>query len=287
MSLKMMVLAKQVPDTKRISGQAMKEDGTVNRAALPTIFNPDDFAALEIALQMKEKYGGTVTLISMGPPQASEVLRQSLYRGADDAYLVSDRAFAGSDTLATAYTLANAIKLLGGADVILAGRQAIDGDTAQVGPQVAEKLGIPQVTFVDAIDDVRGKDIFLTRGIEGGFEKIRTKLPCLITVPDSAAHPRPPRLKLELKYKKYRTPFELGADAKAVETLKGQGRLLKTLGAADLKLETAQCGFAGSPTKVHHIESIVLTAKEIKKYEPSEAGVTSLIRELIAEHTLG
>ena len=144
------VLVKQVPDTHNITGDAMTKDGTMNRNALSAIFNPEDLNALEMALQIKERHGGTVTVITMGPPKAADILRESLWRGADRVVLLTDRRFAGADTLATSVALQKAIEKIGRYDLILAGRQAIDGDTAQVGPQTAEKLGIPQITYAES-----------------------------------------------------------------------------------------------------------------------------------------
>ena len=145
--LKIVVLAKQVPDTRNVGKDPMKADGTVNRAALPAIFNPEDLNALEQALRLKDKIEGTtVHILTMGPGRAAEIIREAMFRGADGGFLLSDRAFAGSDTLATSYALACALQNLK-TDLLICGRQAIDGDTAQVGPQVAEKLGIPQVTY--------------------------------------------------------------------------------------------------------------------------------------------
>ena len=152
---KIIVLAKQVPDTRNVGKDAMKADGTVNRAALPAIFNPEDLNALEQALRIKDKFpGSTITLLTMGPGRAAEIIREGLFRGADDGILLTDRAFAGSDTLATSYAIAQTLKKYGKFDIIVAGRQAIDGDTAQVGPQVAEKLGIPQVTYAEEIQSI-------------------------------------------------------------------------------------------------------------------------------------
>ena len=142
MALKIVVLAKQVPDTRNVGKDAMTAEGTVNRAALPAIFNPEDLNALEQALRLKEQNpGSTVGILTMGPPRAGEIIRQGLYRGADTGWLLTDRLFAGADTLATSYALATAIKKIGDVDIVIGGRQAIDGDTAQVGPQVAQKLG--------------------------------------------------------------------------------------------------------------------------------------------------
>ncbi|MBI9099411.1 MAG: electron transfer flavoprotein subunit beta/FixA family protein, partial [Spirochaetaceae bacterium] len=159
MSFQMIVTVKQVPDTQAISGEAMTPEGTVNRSALPAIFNPEDLNALEEALKIKEQFGGHITAISMGPPSAAEVLRECYYRGADDLILLSDKSFAGSDTLATSLTLAYGIKKIGHFDIIFCGRQAIDGDTAQVGPQLAEKLDVNQLTSVSSILDVQNDSI--------------------------------------------------------------------------------------------------------------------------------
>ena len=152
--LRIVVLVKQVPDTANVTGEAMKEDGTINRSALPAVFNPEDLNALEEALKLKDRHGARVTVVTMGPPAAVQVLRESLYRGADEVILLTDKAFAGADTLATSYALSLAVQKLGGADLVLCGRQAIDGDTAQVGPQTAEKLGYPQITCVSRIDEL-------------------------------------------------------------------------------------------------------------------------------------
>ena len=147
--MRIIVLAKQVPDTRNVGKDAMKEDGTINRGALPAIFNPEDLNALEQALRIKDKFPGTtITMLTMGPGRAAEIIREGMFRGADNGYLLTDRSFAGADTLATSYALSMAIRKIGDFDLIIGGRQAIDGDTAQVGPQVAEKLGLPQVTNV-------------------------------------------------------------------------------------------------------------------------------------------
>ena len=194
MSLKIIVLAKQVPDTRNVGKDAMKEDGTINRAALPAIFNPEDLNALEQALRLKDAYPGTtVTLLTMGPGRAAEIIREGLYRGADGGYLLTDRAFAGADTLATSYALATAIKKIGDYDIIIGGRQAIDGDTAQVGPQVAEKLGLTQVTYAEEILNVdeKNRSITVKRHIDGGVETVEGPLPIVITVNGSAAPCRP------------------------------------------------------------------------------------------------
>ena len=179
MSFKMIVLVKQVPDTHNVSGDAMRPDGTVNRAALPAIFNPEDLNAMEEALKIKDIHGGSITVVTMGPPKAADVLKECLYRGADDVILVTDRAFAGADTLATSYALKCAIEKVGKFDIILCGRQAIDGDTAQVGPQTAEKLNLNQVTCVDKIQEITKKYVIARRSIEGGYETVKASLPVL------------------------------------------------------------------------------------------------------------
>ena len=208
--LRVVVLVKQVPDTANVTGEAMKEDGTINRVALPAIFNPEDLNALEEALRLKDRHGARVIVITMGPPGAVQVLRESLYRGADEVILLTDKAFAGADTLATSYALAKAIEKVGDVDLVLCGRQAIDGDTAQVGPQTAEKLGVPQITNVSRIDEVaaaapgvaggRGR-VVATRSVEGGFETLESPLPALLTITGEANEPRPPSVKLVMVYK--------------------------------------------------------------------------------------
>ncbi|MGB3841237.1 MAG: electron transfer flavoprotein subunit beta/FixA family protein, partial [Bacteroidales bacterium] len=183
MSFKIVVLAKQVPDTANVTQDAMKEDGTVNRAVLPVIFNPDDLHALEMALSVKDKIKGSeVILLTMGPVRATEIIREALFRGADRGYLLTDRRFAGSDTLATSYALSMAIKKLWPVDLVFTGRQAIDGDTAQVGPQTAEKLGLSQITYAEKLIDIDDSSITIKRRLGRGIEIIKAPLPCLITV---------------------------------------------------------------------------------------------------------
>ena len=219
MSLKIVVLAKQVPDTRNVGKDAMTAEGTVNRAALPAIFNPEDLNALEQALRLKDTHpGSTITILTMGPGRAAEVIREGLFRGADNGYLLTDRAFAGADTLATSYALATAIKKIGEYDIIIGGRQAIDGDTAQVGPQVAEKLGLTQITYAEEILalDEEAKRITVKRHIDGGVETVEGPLPIVITVNGSAAPCRPRNAKLVMKYKR-----ALGAQEKAALTQDG------------------------------------------------------------------
>ena len=292
MSLKIVVLAKQVPDTRNVGKDAMKADGTINRAALPAIFNPEDLNALEQALRLKDKHPGTtVTMLTMGPGRAAEIIREGLYRGADGGYLLTDRAFAGADTLATSYALATAIRMIGEYDLIIGGRQAIDGDTAQVGPQVAEKLGLAQVTYAEEIISVdeAARKALIRRHIDGGVETVEAPLPLVITVNGSAAPCRPRNAKLVMKYKRAMAPMEMPAEGLpyAEEYEKKPYLTLGQLSAADVEADLAQCGLSGSPTKVKAIENIVFKAKESKVLTASDADVESLIQELLANHTIG
>jgi electron transfer flavoprotein beta subunit len=283
------VLAKQVPDTKAITGKAMNDDGTVNRSALPAVFNPEDLNALELALQIKETYGGTVTIMTMGLPSACEVLREGLYRGADRAILVTDRRCAASDTLATSYILSCAVKKLVRYDFVLCGRQAIDGDTAQVGPQIAEKLHIPQITYVEELIDLQGDTVVVRRNIGAGWEKIQGKLPILLTVMETANEPRPAGAKWMMKYKKAKSPAELSKEKSESEkeVLAQKGLLIEEWNLDDLEADLQWCGRDGSPTKVHRIQSVVLTATEQKDITPTEEGIRSMVHELIEDHTIG
>ena len=295
MSLKIVVLAKQVPDTRNVGKDAMNADGTINRAALPAIFNPEDLNALEQALRLKDTHpGSTVTILTMGPGRAAEIIREGLYRGADNGYLLTDRAFAGADTLATSYALATAIRKIGEYDIIVGGRQAIDGDTAQVGPQVAEKLGLPQVTYVEEIQEVKDGRIRVKRHIDGGVETVEAPLPIVLTVNGSAAPCRPRNAKLVQKYKR-----ALGGQEKAAITKDGAELPYASLyesrpylnitewSVADVNGDTKQCGLSGSPTKVKKIENIIFQAKESKTITGSDADVENLIVELLANHTIG
>lgn len=289
------VLVKQVPDTKRITGQAMNEDGTVNRAALPAIFNPEDLNALEMALAIKDKYGGQVTVMTMGLPAAAAVLREALFRGADRAILITDKRCAASDTLATSYILSCAVKKLQ-YDLVLCGRQAIDGDTAQVGPQVAEKLHLPQITYVEQIIKLQPNSIIARRNLGNGWQEVRTTLPALLTVVDSANEPRVPCAKRLMKYKSAKCRAEIEAMAKNdpsinVETvcrdLQSRGLLIDQWDLDYLQADLRWCGRDGSPTKVHRIQSVVLTAKETKEVAPTQEAINAMIHELIVDHTIG
>jgi len=290
---KSIVLIKQVPDTKNISGNVMKEDGTVNRAALPAIFNPDDLNALEMAITIREKFGGSISVITMGPPRSAEILRESLYRGADEVIQLSDKRFAGADTLATAYTLSKAIKKMGTFDFVFCGRQAIDGDTAQVGPQVAGKLNIPHITFVENIENIDNDIIIVKRTIEGGFEILQTKIPVLLTVMGTANEPRYPSSKLMMKFKKAKSLAEIESECKnnleneKISSLEKQKLFIKTWKVEDIDIDVNDCGSKGSPTRVAKVENVHLIPTSIKKIDPNIQSIRELISELISEHILG
>lgn len=298
MKRQLIVFVKQVPDTKNITGEAMTPEGTVNRAALPAIFNPEDLNALELGLSLKDRYGFRVIVATMGPPNAAAVLREALYRGADETYLITDRAFAGADTLATSYALSRLALVIKNYDLILCGRQAIDGDTAQVGPQLAEKLNLPQVSYVEEVMDVCENKIRARRAIEGGYEVLESPLPALMTVID-ANEPRPAALRRLMKYKRAMTRSELSkahananytdAEVLAVEeeNLKNKDLWINEVNSADIKADVERIGMKGSPTKVKMIESVVLKAGAVKTIEPTEEGIGKLIHELIEDHTLG
>ena len=290
MSLKIIVLAKQVPDTRNVGKDAMKEDGTVNRAALPAIFNPEDLNALEQALRLKDAFPDTtITLLTMGPGRAAEIIREGLYRGADCGYLLTDRAFAGADTLATSYALSMAIRKINAYDLIICGRQAIDGDTAQVGPQVAEKLGLPQITYAEEILRVDNGRITVKRRLERGVESVECNLPVVVTVNGSAPACRTRNAKLVQKYKHAKTVTEKQeADTDYIELFNSRPYLnLQEWGVTDVNADVRLCGLSGSPTKVKKIENVVFQAKESKTLEPTDAGIEELMKELIANHTIG
>jgi electron transfer flavoprotein beta subunit len=290
MEYKIIVLAKQVPDTRNVGKDAMTEAGTVNRAALPAIFNPDDLLALEQALQIKDQNPGTkVGVLTMGPPRAGEIIRQGLYRGADTGWLLTDRLFAGADTLATSYALATAIKKIGMPDIIIGGRQAIDGDTAQVGPQVAQKLGLTQVTYAEEILKIEDGKATIRRHIDGGVETVVAPLPLVITVNGSATPCRPCNAKLVMKYKRATCPSERPAEPGKYDYLYEQKPYLNLTqwSVADVDGDPQQCGGAGSPTKVKAVQNIVFQAKESKTLSGSDADVEGLIQELLNEKIIG
>jgi electron transfer flavoprotein beta subunit len=296
------VLVKQVPDTKKITGDVMNDDGTVKRSALPAIFNPEDLNALEMALQVKERYGGHITVITMGLPGASSILRGSLYRGADDVILITDPRCAASDTLATSYILSCAVKKLD-YDIVLCGRQAIDGDTAQVGPQTAEKLDVTQITYIEELEQLDGREITARRNIGNGWQQVKAELPVLLTVTGSANEPRVAAAKKMMKYKKAMTPFEIeqkirteNPDASQADInelvehkfgeMEKAGLLIKQWDLDCVEADLSWCGQNGSPTKVHRIQSVVLAAKESKQIEPNEKGIADMIHELIEDKTI-
>ncbi|HBF87346.1 MAG TPA: electron transfer flavoprotein subunit beta [Bacteroidales bacterium] len=288
-NLKIIVLAKQVPDTRNVGKDAMKADGTVNRGALPAIFNPEDLNALEQALRIKEKYENvTITILTMGPGRAAEIIREAMYRGADGGYLLTDRKFAGSDTLATSYALSLAIKKID-YDIIIAGRQAIDGDTAQVGPQIAEKLSIPQITYAEEIFSVEKGEVTVKRRLERGIEVVKAKLPAMITVHSSAPECRPRHAKQYLKFKHARTTSEMqDASEDYMQLQKDRPYLfIKEISADDINVDVNWVGLSGSPTKVKKIENVVFTAKESKKLGSSVEEIDELMKELISNHTIG
>lgn len=291
------VLVKQVPDTRAVTGEVMTEDGTMNRSALPAIFNPEDLNALEMALQVKEKYGGEVTVVTMGPLQAAEVLRAALYRGADRVILLSDRKFAGADTQATSYTLKCAIDKIGAFDLVFCGRQAIDGDTAQVGPQVAEKLGVPQITYAEMIVQLDDAGIVVQRAFDLGTELVRCKLPCLLTVVGSANQPRPPSARKRIEAKLAATAAELprllekwpefDTQQALQDYLTERGLLIPVWTAADLQVDEALLGLAGSPTQVYKVNYVVLESSESKEVSPTPQDIQAMIQELVREYIVG
>ncbi|MEI7836185.1 MAG: electron transfer flavoprotein subunit beta/FixA family protein, partial [Planctomycetota bacterium] len=297
------VCVKQVPDTKRITGEAMTAEGTVNRAALPAIFNPEDLNALEEALAIREQFGGTITVVTMGLPTACDVLREALFRGADRVILVTDRRAAASDTLATSYILSCAVKKMK-ADIVLCGRQAIDGDTAQVGPQLAEKLGLPLITYVEQLMSLKDGLLHVRRNIGNGWEEVECQLPALLTVMETANVPRPAAVRRIMKAKKARCTAEVAKaveeqmasaapEAKAAEVknrcgeLAKAGLLIEQWTLDDIEADLAWCGKSGSPTKVHRIQSVVLSGGEYHEYPPTDEGAAQLISTLIEDHTIG
>lgn len=290
MSLNIIVLAKQVPDTRNVGKDAMKEDGTINRAALPAIFNPEDLNALEQALRIKDANpGSTVTILTMGLPRAAEVIREAMFRGADGGIVLTDRVLGGADTLATSYSLAQAVKKFGNYDIILGGRQAIDGDTAQVGPQIAEKLGLPQVTYAEEILDLSNGHVTVKRRLENGVETVKCPLPCVVTVNGSAAECRPRNAMRLQKYKYAASSSEkekLSADRQALLEKRPYLNIAEW-SAAFVDADPEQIGLPGSPTKVKAIENVVFTAKEARRIENDDEQLEDLVKELIANHTIG
>lgn len=290
MSFRIVVLAKQVPDTRNVGKDAMKADGTVNRAALPAIYNPEDLNALEMALEIKSKIkDAEVIVLTMGPPRAAEIIRESVYRGADKGYLITDRKFAGSDTLATSYAISLAVKKLAPFHLVISGRQAIDGDTAQVGPQAAEKLGIPQITYAEEFIAVTDKDITIKRRLERGIEIVKSTLPALITVHSSAPDARPRNAKLLMRFKHARTVTELQEETRDYTELfdKRPYLQIEEWTVADLNANVEMLGLTGSPTKVKKIENVVLQQKETILLSDTNKDIEGLMKELIDTHIIG
>jgi electron transfer flavoprotein beta subunit len=225
--MNIIVLVKQVPDTSEV--KINRETNTLVRDGVPSIINPYDMYAIEEALRLREKHGGKVTAVTMGPPQAAEALKEAVAMGVDDVALISDRAFAGADTWATSYTLARGIRKIGNYDLVVAGKQAIDGDTAQVGPETAEMLGIPFVAYVKKIESAENGKMTVERMMDEGYDVVETSLPALITVVKDINQPRLPSLKGKMKAKSLK---------------------VTTLSAKDIEAEENLIGLKGSPTKV-------------------------------------
>ncbi|MBD0849143.1 electron transfer flavoprotein subunit beta/FixA family protein [Maribacter arenosus] len=288
--LKIVVLIKQVPDTRNVGPDAMKPDGTVNRGKLDTVFNPDDLHALELALNLKDRIPGTeVTVMTMGPRRAADIIRDSLYRGADHGIMISDKRFGGADTLATSYTLVRAIQKLPSYDIIMGGRQAIDGDTAQVGPQCAEKLGVPQVTYVEGIISITDDEVVAKRRLSKGVETVSSPLPCLITVHGASPACRSKVAKRIMQYKYARTNSEIRPNDGFIKELHSKRPYLTIpeWGVEDIDADETKIGLSGSPTKVKSVESIVLTANEAKVLSDSDLDIETMIKELIDHHIIG
>ena len=286
---RIVVMAKQVPDTRNVGKDAMTPEGTVNRAALAAIFNPEDLNALEMALQMKERLGNaTVEVLTMGPQRAADVIREAMFRGADGGYLLSGKEFAGSDTLATSYALSCALRTIN-PDIIVAGRQALDGDTAQVGPQVAQKLDLPQITYAEELLDINATEVTIKRRLERGTEVVISPLPAVITVNSSAKECRPRNAKRVMKFKYALATSEMAAAEDKAQAFIAERPYLHIIefSAADVNPDAEQLGMSGSPTKVKKIENVVFTAKEAKSLTSDDKDIESLMQELIASHTLG
>ena len=288
--LKIVVLIKQVPDTRNVGPDAMKPDGTVNRGKLDTVFNPDDLHALELALNLKDRVPDTeITVMTMGPRRAADIIRDSLYRGADKGIMISDKRFGGADTLATSYTLVRAIQKLPSYDIIMGGRQAIDGDTAQVGPQCAEKLNVPQITYVEEIISISNDEVVAKRRLSKGVEIVSSPLPCLMTVHGASPACRSKEAKRIMQYKYARTTSEIRSTDEFLKALHAKRPYLTIAewGVEDIDADVSKIGLPGSPTKVKSVESIVLTANEAKVLSDSDLDIESMIKELISHHIIG
>lgn len=288
MSLKIVVLAKQVPDTRNVGKDAMRPDGTINRGALAAVFNPEDLNALELALSIKDCTDAEVVLLTMGPARAAEIVREALFRGADSGVVISDARFAGSDTLATSYALSMAIQKLGDVDLVVCGRQAIDGDTAQVGPQVAEKLNIPQITYAEKVEEITADTITVKRRLERGVEVVKTKFPALITVHASAKRCRFRNALKVMKYKYAASATECASESRDVSAVLDAKPYLQIQewNAEATGADVTRLGLAGSPTKVKNIESVVLSQKESLRLTNSDEDIMNLTQNLIDTHIL-
>ena len=289
MKFKILVLAKQVPDTRNVGKDAMKADGTVNRAVLPAIYNPDDLCALEMALEVKDRISDAeLYVITMGPSRAAEIIRESVYRGADKGFLLTDRKFAGSDTLATSYALSKAVERIQ-PDVIFCGLQAIDGDTAQVGPQTAEKLGWTQITYAEELVEISTKNIVIKRRLERGVETVSSALPAVVTV-HASAHPcRARNAKRVMQYKHARTVTEMQEEVRDYTDLMNERPylLIEEWSAESVNADDAFLGLTGSPTKVKKIDNVVLAQKDNKVFTASDSDVEQLMVELLESRVIG
>lgn len=254
--MKIVVCIKQVPDTVEV--RINPETGTLIREGVPSIINPYDMHAIEAGLHIREKAGGNLTVVTMGPPQAESALRYAISMGADDAVLLTDKAFAGSDTWATSYILSKAIEKLG-ADIVICGKQAIDGDTAQVGPETAEFLGIPHISYVRRIEDVTQNSIRVQRMMDEGYDIVESSFPVLLTVVKELNEPRLPSLKGKMAAKKAG---------------------IKKWGSSDINADDKKIGLKGSPTQVKNI--FVPEARADRKIfqGTTEEQVDALIKEL-------
>jgi len=257
--LKIIVPIKQVPETSNVKMDP--ETGTVIRAGIETVVNPLDLFALESALRLKEQYGGTVTVLSMGPPQAVKALKEAVSMGCDDAILVSDRKFGGSDTWATSYTLAQSIKKIGTFDLIIAGERATDGDTGQVGPGIASWLDLPVATYVAKIQAVVDGKITLERLVEDGYQILDVTLPCLLTVVKEIASPRLPTLRGKIRARQMDIPV---------------------FSTENLELEPTALGLKGSPTKVVKIDTPKVTRGGTVVRALDDEAVTSAVDQLMS-----
>jgi electron transfer flavoprotein beta subunit len=228
--MNIIVCIKQVPDTTEVRIDPVSKN--LVREGVKSIINPFDAYAIEEGVRLKEKFGGKVIVLTMGPPQAEAVLREAISLGCDEAVLVSDRAFAGSDTLATSYTLSKAIEKIKDYDIVICGKQAIDGDTAQVGPGIAATLDIPQITYVRKVDEIKDRTITAERATEEVYEVVQATMPCLLTVVKEINVPRLPSLKGKMR-----------AKSATVQVWK----------AVDIGAEESRIGLKGSPTWVHTI----------------------------------